>query len=463
LGGYVQLFFGYHETYPILYPLLLIYAWLGICANRGETSLWIPLCVLSLMISLHFTMATLLPSAVLLMADSGDLPTRARQLVRNIWTVIPGVLLFLFLMWVSDFSLTEYRSHTAGEIFLPLLGSPTHSVPYSALSIDHLVAFLNQELLVFMPAICLIPFVEKRFFRSGESTFLLLAGGTACFATFFGFTLIGAFRDWDALSFPALFVVVWASFGLIKCYDKKQIRQISLVVAVTAGVHVVLWILINADSARAVSRFEDGLRHSQLSIRARAYGWETLGSYYASIQDSEQAVRSYREATRADPGNARYPNLLGVALMRAGDYGGALRHFERSVALDDNRYEAILNLGLCLVELRRFDESIEILKQARDICPDLSKISFALGIAYHGKKAYPESISAYERALEIDPSNVDSRLNLAELYGEIGDNRRKHDQLVIVLSINPHPAVSQSIRDWLAWYKARQTTDQSRF
>ena len=54
-------------------------------------------------------------------------------------------------MWATDFDPAEYQARAAGETFLPVSGPATHSVPYTVFSSSHLIEFLNEQLLVFLP------------------------------------------------------------------------------------------------------------------------------------------------------------------------------------------------------------------------------------------------------------------------------------------------------------------------
>jgi Tfp pilus assembly protein PilF len=449
--AYLQLFFGYHETYPILYPLLLGYVWLAVAAMRGRVQRWVVCGLLGGMVALHFTMATLIPSMLLLLVLSG------RQQGRLVATVLTGGLAFMAvltgLLWLVDFDLATHMRHTAKETLLPLLSDEDHSVPYGALSLDHLVEFANQILLVYTPTLVALPFVSRNFLRTRISVFLLAAALPGLASTFFGFTVIGAFRDWDALSFPAVFTTIWAALALSESVEWGRLRHLCCVAVTVCAVQSSLWISVNADTDRSTNRFEDGLRYSNLSPRATAFGWETIGAHYLDAGDLGRASLSYERAIESDPRHPRYPNLLGFILMQAGDYSGAADQFELAERLDPERYEAPMNLGLSMIKIGKASEAVDAILRARDLRPDLARIRFALGVAYYANGDYRKAIDAYQAVLRIEPNLVVAHLNLGQIYGQVDEPAAKQHHFERVLEMEPQHLQADEISSWLEWYR----------
>tara|TARA_A100001037_G_scaffold305675_1_gene346749 strand:+ start:473 stop:2395 length:1923 start_codon:yes stop_codon:yes gene_type:complete len=455
--AYMGLFFGYHETYPLLYPLLLLYVLFAFEVAEGKAHPVLPGLVMGLMAVLHFTMLTLLPSLAYVWR-SRSARTDGGSAGALIWG-LPGLALAAGALWLTGFRLDTYFSHTANETLLPLWSEGDHSIPYGALSVPHAVEFLNQCLLVYLPSLLVIPFASRSFVQSERSIFLLTAVVPAFVVTFFGFTVIGAFRDWDALAFPGLFTTFWA--GLAMSNSEDRIRPAAIVVLTVAAVNTLLWVNVNANPERATQRFEDGLNLSALSPRARSFGWETLGAYYSKLGDMGQASRAYERASQSDPKHPRYPNLLGFAQMQRGAYADAVVSFRRATDLDPSRYDAHLNLGLSLLQIGDPAGALEAIGRARVLRPDLGRIHFALGVAQYGANNPRGAIEAYLRCLEIEPDNVTAHLNVSHLYGELTENDKKRIHLERVLTLAPHHPQRDEIGSWLAWYarQSGETTD----
>lgn len=452
LPAYTQLFFGYHETYPVLYPLLLLYVWCAIGALREDLPRWVPLALLGLLVALHFKLATLIPSAIFLLAPHGSIRDRVQSLSSNALACLPGLLVFALLLWLTDFKFGVYESRASEETFLPLTGGTTHAIPYTAFSLAHLVELTNELLLVYLPILLLLPFVTRAWCKTEMTQFLLVAAVPALLTTFFGFTVIGAFRDWDALAFPALLFALWAGTGLVSTMNSARLRSVVVVVTATAGVHLVLWISVNADEVRATRRFEDNLEYSNLSPRARSFGWETIGAHYLEQSDLGKATLAYERAIEHAPNHPRYPSQLGFVLMQVGDYVGAAEQFRRAIRLDDQRFEPHLNLGMALLKLDEAAGAVNAIRKAWSLQPDRAQIPFALGVAYYALEDYEKAIGACLAVLRIDPDHVDAHMQLAQLYGLISDHARQRDHFERVLVLNPNHPQKDEIQAWLAWY-----------
>ena len=72
LMGGTQLFFGYAEHYPLLYSGLLMYLFYSLKYLRGEAKILAPLAIFIVLVPLHFSSLSLIPSLVLLFLLKGE-------------------------------------------------------------------------------------------------------------------------------------------------------------------------------------------------------------------------------------------------------------------------------------------------------------------------------------------------------------------------------------------------------
>lgn len=70
------------------------------------------------------------------------------------------------------------------------------------------------------------------------------------------------------------------------------------------------------------------------------------------------ALRSLKEAVKADPSLSRAHNALGLVYHTLGRREKALEHYDRAINLDDDFSEAYNNRGILLTDLGRYDEAI---------------------------------------------------------------------------------------------------------
>ena len=148
-------------------------------------------------------------------------------------------------------------------------------------------------------------------------------------------------------------------------------------------------------------------------------------------------------ATRLDPRSAASATCLGVALGRLHRLDEAVRHLRQATVLDPAHGEAWTNLGLTLARLRPDDEAFAALRRGAELRPREPSAHLAWGralqanarllealdalaplaalrgpegaaassvraAALHGLGRMPEALAAYDRALALDPTQLEA-------------------------------------------------------
>ncbi|MDA0768590.1 MAG: tetratricopeptide repeat protein [Chloroflexi bacterium] len=111
---------------------------------------------------------------------------------------------------------------------------------------------------------------------------------------------------------------------------------------------------------------------------------------------------------------AVYANSGGNTAFKSGNYGSALRNYERAQALAPDQMELLYNTGNALYRQRDFGEARErfqdVLVSADE---DMAKPSlFNLGNAYFNAFQFEDAVEAYKEVLRIDPSDQSAKHNL---------------------------------------------------
>src|SRR5262249_27349815 len=105
-----------------------------------------------------------------------------------------------------------------------------------------------------------------------------------------------------------------------------------------------------------------------------------------------ESCATLRESVRDDPGDPRAAYYLGRALMAEDDLEAARPWFEKAAELDPGSSEKHQWLGRCLGFIA------------------------ARGNLFRQTSIAPKIKRAFERAVELDPDNVEARLDLLEFY-----------------------------------------------
>ena len=135
-------------------------------------------------------------------------------------------------------------------------------------------------------------------------------------------------------------------------------------------------------------------------------------------------MRGLREVLRELPGyggaQLYLSNALldhGVGQLRSGKPEAARRALEQAVALEPRNAEAQRNLGLVLLELGSFEESIRHLKRSSNLRPGRWMTHEVLGRAYLKAGRVAEAMESMRRALAINPNDLDMAARLARYSG----------------------------------------------
>src|SRR4029078_9231808 len=96
------------------------------------------------------------------------------------------------------------------------------------------------------------------------------------------------------------------------------------------------------------------------------------GAFYPRHGRSRDAAPMFRRVTELNPDSARGFSNLGGALQQRGDFGGALKRFRRSGAIEPTGV-GISNLGTLQFYLGRFDEAAASFEQASRLTPRSSE------------------------------------------------------------------------------------------
>ena len=433
-GGYLQLFFGYAENYAPLYPGMLLLVLFLTKTLRRSQPLWPASLVLAVMCSLHFSAVFLFPS-VLYAAYRAH---RTHGFARPLLEVGLCPVLILLILWSIEFDfityLAEARDHT-----LPLLDSTDGRSAYGFLSFLHFLDLLNACVLSAPAAILFLITTPVREYALDDTGALLLS---LCLGPLLFVTIanpeIGAFRDWDVLALPALSLTALTAYTWSG--RRPTSRSVGWVVG-AAGLHLLLWIGINAHPASAETRYQTLLNDTPLSTHGQVYGWETLGTLQRGNGDDEGAVRSYSRALEANPNHHRLWLLLGNAYQKLNRLEAAESAYQKTLDIRPHTSEAHSNLGVILVLRGEYQRALEHLDRATELRPDYPEAWMNRGVALANQGETGDAIDSLRRAIELDSSYGNAYRNLAMLYVRIGrqDSAQIYNERALALTQRSAP------------------------
>ncbi len=154
--------------------------------------------------------------------------------------------------------------------------------------------------------------------------------------------------------------------------------------------------------------------------------FDRLYQFYLEGAGLDVMVADYQAEVQAKPGSANPQLILGHIYKRLGRDAEAVKAYQRAVELAPNNYYPHFALGQAYAILLQHENAIGTLNQAAKISEetqtatpeDLTAIYKALGSAYFRRDRVDAAISAWTKIAELDPENIFTRIELADLLRE---------------------------------------------
>lgn len=181
----------------------------------------------------------------------------------------------------------------------------------------------------------------------------------------------------------------------------------------------------------------------------------------ASLRDEGQtaaAIEHLRKALELDPNNAEAHLLLGFIQMERRDYENAERELSTSIKLlqKQEREGSILaearNIyGLCLIELGRYEDAVETLRESAsdelNAAPHLAWGNLALAQFHLGE--YQEAVKSTMEAVRIQPRFCVGYYTMGRALWQLQQFREAERALVSALEADPACGDSRELQG--AW------------
>ena len=168
-------------------------------------------------------------------------------------------------------------------------------------------------------------------------------------------------------------------------------------------------------------RFDEGLAASRIAVEQRpdsAGALANVGRALVYFERFTEAEEHLRRAVVLDPRNTTAHQNLAEALRKQGRYAAAVESYRAVLAIDAGFALAYAGMGLALFEARRYAETLAALEQALALQPELAApgtLPLFMGRAARELGRLDAAAGHFQRAVELDPGNVEPILDLATL------------------------------------------------
>ena len=216
-------------------------------------------------------------------------------------------------------------------------------------------------------------------------------------------------------------------------------------------------------AAAAFGQDPAGSKPAPPADKAASYYNYSLGHLYAELAGASgnrelftKAVDSYRAAMKADPGATFIAEELSDLYIQSGRLREAVTEAEDSLKQnpdDLNSRRLLARIYTRLIgdsQANRIDENMvkKAIEQYQKITagdPKDVESWIMLGRLDKVSQNSTEALTAYKKALELDPENEDAMTGMAQVYTDLGDSKAAADLLRKVADKNPNPRSLMSL------------------
>lgn len=160
--------------------------------------------------------------------------------------------------------------------------------------------------------------------------------------------------------------------------------------------------------AEAVRAYREEIARGETDRSTRL----NLGVELRKSGDAAEASRVYESLVREFPRYVQAWYNLGVARAALGDVLGARRAYEQALGLDRHHRKSIKNLGLLLAHEGQLDSAFELLHEAVEIQPDDEESRLALARLYSERGDQAGCAREARRAAAAAPGSKDAQTTL---------------------------------------------------
>ena len=234
------------------------------------------------------------------------------------------------------------------------------------------------------------------------------------------------------LTIVAALVVVAATVAWNGLRQDREFRRLIArgEVALTAGQ---TFLAVEAFSGALALRPESMLAHLK------------RGDAYRRGEEFTAALRDLHGAVALDPSATKPRELLGDVSVAMSQDGRAIEHYEAYLALDERSPRVLYKLGLAQFRSRGCPSAVPLLRAALALDESLAEAHYTLALCLQPTSP-ANAVLELSRAIELQPSSLGAREELARVYMRLGRTREALDQFEALSRLEPaNPARSVAV------------------
>lgn len=126
------------------------------------------------------------------------------------------------------------------------------------------------------------------------------------------------------------------------------------------------------------------------------------------ISEIEKIIKEEERKAYVDPVKAEEEKEKGNELFKKGDYATAIKHYTEAIKRNPDDAKLYSNRAACYTKLAAFDLGLKDCEKCVELDPKFIKGWIRKGHILQGMQQASKAMSAFQRALEIDPNNAEA-------------------------------------------------------
>ncbi|MCK5124841.1 MAG: hypothetical protein KAR42_01155 [candidate division Zixibacteria bacterium] len=410
-GGWIVLFFGYTENYPVLWPLILGYIYSAIQYLKGKNLLIVPAMFLIMALIIHLQALFFTLSFMALMFSRGRGAKFYYQFKKIIWLG----LFIIFCAGVFSFIRLYMNSLEFKLYLIPFFTPHAPSIDYTLFSLAHLFDGLNLLWLMspILPLLIILGWkYRKELLKSKTDLFfgLMTMGGIV-----FLFIIdpkLGMGRDWDLFALTALMPTLWL---IRKTLNQLQSNYFPAI-AVLCIVLTFPFVSVQLQEKPAIDNYQYMLAQD---IERSRTGLVILKNYYSENSNFAAADSLERVLVNSFPPHILVP--LAYNYMDNGRLQAAKEIIDSIVYLNPYSTESLSLLGMYYFKIGQYQKALPYLEASAMMGRYDSRLLVTLGTVYSNDNQHRKAIEEFQQARTLNPDYIPVYEGLCTSYFGLHD------------------------------------------
>lgn len=183
------------------------------------------------------------------------------------------------------------------------------------------------------------------------------------------------------------------------------------------------------------------------------------GTAQSEIGNTDKGIASMEQAANLEPTNIQVLQTLTQMYIRANRPTDAERVARRALTFNANSKDAALNVGFVLAIEKKFDEARAQFEAASKLDPKDPHPIVLEAQTYEDGNSLALAMPLYDRALAIDPKNLEALAGKAELASAMHDVKTSIDTYGLVLAQLTDNGQKAAVTDQMGLVYAREKDD----